>query len=93
MNCLPYLLHSVADVDPMAGGRSQLYLEFTKGISSLSPLYVAFIFGSRSLGIGLDVRISSACSPSELSGFQLVARASFVVLLAVAYRHCSMLHL
>jgi len=92
MNGLLYLLYSVADVNPMVG-RSQLYFEFTKRVSSPSTLYVAFILVQGRQTLELDVCISLSFSSSELSDIQLVARASFVVLLTVAGRNWSMRHL
>jgi len=54
--------------------------------------YVAFILVQGRLAPVLDVCISSSFSPSELSVFQLVARASFFVLLTVARRNWSRRH-
>ena len=57
MNSQLYILHSVAGVILMVGGRRQLYFELTTRVSSPSTPYVAFILVQGRHAWKLDIAI------------------------------------
>ena len=83
------VLHSVAGVIPIVGGRSQRYFELTTRVSPPSTLRRVHL-GSRSSS--LEARHPPFIVVQTVGNLESTRRQSFVVLLAVARRNQSMRH-